>query len=89
MNKKEKVVFEAISKAYSDASVQNDPELSRLLLTSAQSLEKGESHKSISKYLLTHSFKAPNAINDLYNDIKKEAESHRGAASIGIWLNNH
>lgn len=97
MNKKEKRVFEAISKAYSDKAVQNDPELSRMLLTAAKSLQNGKEHKlvcmklsnGISNYLFTHKFKAPDVLNALYNDIIKEAESYRGTASIGIWLNNN
>lgn len=86
MNKKEKTVFKAISKAYSDQEIQNDPELSRILLTSARSLENGEDHRlvciklshSISHYLLTHEFKAPDTLTKLYTYIIKEAESYRG-----------
>lgn len=97
MNKKEKAVFEAISKAYSDKDVQNDPELSEILLTAAKSLEDGTSHKlvslklsnAISHYLFRNQFKAPGSISDLYNTIKKDAESYRGQASLGIWLNNN
>lgn len=96
MNKKEQRVFDAISTAYSDEAVQNYPELSKMLLDSAKSLESGTNHKlvslklsnAISHYLFNNQFKAPGSISALYNAIKKDAESYRGQASIGIWLNN-
>ncbi|MFT8872556.1 MAG: bacteriocin immunity protein [Sporolactobacillus sp.] len=94
MKDKRKEIFEQMNKAYADEAVKDNADLSKVLLDYAQALEEGRDYKllcvklssALNAYLLTHHFKAPQSIIDLYYKVANDAAQYRGWASMTKFL---
>ncbi|APX71652.1 bacteriocin immunity protein [Companilactobacillus allii] len=85
----EKKLFSEINRACANPEIERDIEIRSSLLKFARQLEDGTNYKLIcvrlsnyiSFYLASHWLRAPQALLDLGQDIKDDADEYRGVTS--------
>ncbi|WP_196246323.1 bacteriocin immunity protein [Lacticaseibacillus zhaodongensis] len=86
MNKKDKKLYNQISKAYKTLPADADDGLRQLLLDNGTALKKGADYRDVSVKLASHldhylllSKSLPTAVTDLADDVEVTANKYRGA----------
>ncbi|WP_195971000.1 bacteriocin immunity protein [Clostridium thermobutyricum] len=94
MNKKYDVLINKLQLTLDDYEVKENQELTTILITYKNKLENGDEYNfvctkltnTITNYLLTHKFKAPKSVLDLYNSLENKTSKYRGLSAITNWI---
>lgn len=87
-------MFQQIDTAYADAAVKQRPELRKILLKSAQELQKDGNcqlvatklTKAITWYYWEHQKDYPAALNTLYHQLKGQAVKYDSVATAALMM---